>query len=319
MIIQDENLELRFLSEIFMLKDRGKEFHWDDTRLLRALELSIKLIKVLASIHDLGVVHGSLRPNTISESLFSEVHVHDLSAAFHIDKDLEILPIRERGMHEESLHYLAPECTGRISKSVDYRSDYYAVGATLFEIFTGHPPFADTVDPLDTIHAHIARRPPAINAIDDTIPQPLALIVAKLLEKSPEARYQTSQGLIGDLERVASLVRQRGKGDSTQMQGMDFTVGAVDSAAHFQLPAAWRMYGRDEPVKQLVTSYERVKAKTEADIKQNEVVVVKGTSGVGKSTLVEPLRKSLAQAKGFYTSVKFGMSRTNILSYIGIC
>ncbi|ORY92797.1 hypothetical protein BCR35DRAFT_311761 [Leucosporidium creatinivorum] len=217
LILADDDLFA--FSERFLPSTRPPAPNWTDpSTLLTTLDLTIKLIRLLSSLHSLHIVHGSLRPTTISTSIFNEVHVHDFSCAFRTagvgglgegEAGEGSAPIRERGMKEESLPYLAPECSGRVGKSADYRSDYYAIGATLFEILTGRPPFAEAEDALEIIHAHIARRPVMVDSLDESVPRELGLVVAKLLEKSPEERYQTSQGLIVDLEMVATLVRQR--------------------------------------------------------------------------------------------------------------
>lgn len=315
MVIQDDAL-IAF-SERFL--PRLPATLWTPPALTEMLSFTIALLRILYSLHSLGIVHGSLRPTTISTSIFEEVHVHDFSCAFRTSiGGAEEGPIRERGMREESLPYLAPECTGRVGKTADYRSDFYSVGATLFEILVGHPPFADADDPLEIIHAHIARRPPLVDTIDPSIPHELALIVAKLLEKSPDERYQTSQGLIVDLQKVSDLVRgcaATSRGDtshqsnsssaSARPQPPAFLVGSLDSAAHFSLPPADTMYGREEDVQRLVEAYERVKQGG-----ATEAVVVKGASGIGKTSLVEgSLRARERRGRGYFSSVKFGALR----------
>ncbi|KAM0752526.1 hypothetical protein T439DRAFT_379572 [Meredithblackwellia eburnea MCA 4105] len=328
MIAADDNLKL--LHEIY-LKDRSPAPFWSDTpNLLRTIDLAIKLIRLLASIHNLNIVHGALRPTTISQDVFSEPHIHDFSCAFRAGPDGDSNPIRERGLSEESLHYLSPECTGRVGRGADYRSDYYSLGALLYEVFTGRTPFADShADPMEVIHAHIAKRPPLASTIDSSVPVPLAEVFAKLLEKSPEARYQTSQGLIVDLERIASLIRQSSSasssssvpGDSSSkpsphdhlgpidpaLAAANFVVGSVDEAAHFRLPPRERLFGREQSVKDLLACYRRVET-----LQKPEVVVVQGLSGIGKTSLVEMVRKPVIHAKGFFTGVKFDQIKSPV-------
>lgn len=219
---------------------------------------------------------------------------------------------------------MAPECSGRIGRHADYRSDYYGLGAVLFQILTGRVPFADCgPDPLEIIHAHITKRPPLASTLDESIPLPLAKVVAKLLEKAPEARYQTSQGLIVDLEKITAMIRGTSWSPS-HLGPIDddaFIVGSVDKAAYFRLPPASRLFGREASVHVCFYSQSlfRVKVKclslpqallacyrrVETD-HTSEVVVVTGVSGIGKTSLVETVRKPVVQAKGFFTSVKFG-------------
>lgn len=218
--------------------------------------------------------------------------------------------------------YLSPECSGRMGKSADYRSDYYSIGATMFEVFVvragfrsrccegfdvrssqGHTPFHDVFDPLEIIHAHIARRPLLASHYDPSIPEPLALIIAKLLEKSPDARYQTSQGLILDLEKVVELVRQRSGATASMFSSMEesFVVGSIDEAAYFRLPPSSRLFGREDSIEELLASYARVERSS-----RPEIVIIKGQSGIGKSSLVETVRNPVLRSRGCYALVKFG-------------
>ncbi|GAA6001160.1 hypothetical protein JCM10207_007438 [Rhodosporidiobolus poonsookiae] len=343
MIVANEDMKL--WSELYSIRTRPPLPFWQDgPSLIRAIDDAISLVRLMASIHKAGIVHNSIRPTTVSKSFFNEVHLHDFSCAFHligVSGDLvgESGPIRERGMKEESLPYLAPECSGRVGRTADHRSDYYALGATLFEIFTGRVPFAESLDPLEIVHAHIAKRPPLMSTIDPSVPHALSLIVAKLLEKSPDARYQTSQGLIVDLERARDLIPTpqtpgidapgrrnslfdpaTGRsvspsstvstlGTTTALGGVgeDFVVGSIDEVAYFRLPPANQLFGRDESIRLLREGFERVKATNKP-----AVAVVKGSSGIGKTTLIETLRAPAAQSRGHYTSVKFDQIKSPV-------
>ncbi|GAA5822059.1 hypothetical protein JCM3770_002264, partial [Rhodotorula araucariae] len=339
MVVANEDLYNWY--ELYNLGNRPPPPYWHDPQsLVRAIENAIKLVRLVASVHKVGIVHGSIRPMTISNSVFGEVHLHDFSCAFQFvgaATEGDALPIRERGMKEESLPYLAPECSGRVGKTADYRSDYYSLGATLFEVFTGQVPFVDAVDPLEVVHAHIARRPVLMSNIDPSVPHALSLIIAKLLEKSPDARYQTSQGLIVDLERVRDLTAtipgatsnsgtgagtSAGTGRSPQTStlsplsvtttrlgsiGADFVPGSLDEAAYFRLPPASKLFGREDSTRQLRDSFDRVKTSN-----HSAVVVVKGGSGIGKTSLIETLRTPAVQSRGHFTNVKFDQIKSPV-------
>ncbi|GAA5970007.1 hypothetical protein JCM11641_000231 [Rhodosporidiobolus odoratus] len=338
------NDDFKFWAEAYSLHDRPSPPFWNDGHsLIRAIDNAIRLVRLVASIHKAGVVHNSIRPTTVSNSLFNEVHLHDFSCAFHTSSAIaeasETTPIRERGMKEESLPYLAPECTGRVGEVAGPRSDFYSIGAALYEVFTGRTPFADALDPLEIVHAHCTRRPPLMTAIDPSVPHALSLIVAKLLEKSPEARYATSQGLIVDLERVRDLVstattpgllerrvsfapgssplaRSPSPAASTAgtadtqlgLAGADgFVVGSFDEAAYFRLPPASQLFGREESIKALRASFEMVKEKNKP-----AVVVVKGHSGIGKTSLIDTLRVPVAENRAYFTTVKFDQIKSPV-------
>lgn len=306
--------DLTFWAETY-LRNRHGVPHWIRLdALLDAIDRAIGLVRLLNSVHAVGLVHGSIRPTTISTSPAGEVFLHDFSCAFTPSVTLEngeTAPTRERGMKEESLPYLAPESSGRVGNLADYRSDYYSVGCVLYEIFAGPVPFADAYDPLEILHAHIARRPSLMSTIDPSIPHGLSLIVAKLLEKNLEARYQTGEGLIVDLERIAALVRSScadlpSTVDISQAMGRvgdDFLPGVIDEIAHFRLPPATQLFGREEHERQLRASFELVKQEN-----RSAVVIVKGSSGVGKTSLIETLRAPAVACRGHYTTSKFGES-----------
>ncbi|KAK4047734.1 hypothetical protein OIV83_005242 [Microbotryomycetes sp. JL201] len=311
------------LQEIY-LSDSGRALRrFDNAANLSAmLQTTINIVRALGQLHISNIVHSSVRPINIyvSPQKASKVELLDFSCAFGAGIDGGHLPSRERGINDPSLPYLAPECLGRVSKTVDHRSDLYSIGVTMFELFTGQMPFASVAkDPLEIIHAHATKRPAAMNTLDAHIPVELAQIVAKLLEKTPDARYQTVQGLIFDLEQVLELVRR----PKTAVSDTDdsalsivssshptFIIGNVDEAAHFRLPPASRMYGRDREISALRQRYEEVKLNN-----VREVIVIKGNSGIGKSSLVDTLRSPVIKAHGFYTAVKFDQIKSPVPFY----
>ncbi|GAA5931685.1 uncharacterized protein JCM15063_001537 [Sporobolomyces koalae] len=330
--------DLKTWAELFKIWDRGLPPHWSNPQeLVKMLDSAIRLVTLVASVHAQRYVHNSIRPSTVTVSMFAEVYLHDFSCAFATGgPDGESAPIRERGMKEESLPYLAPECSGRVGRSADYRSDYYSIGATLFEVFTGQTPFPNSKDPLEIVHAHITKRPPLMDSIDHSIPHSLALIVAKLLEKSPDARYQTAQGLTFDLEQVKEAVKAAAPGSPLPLNwplsprsttstatippsspgifpfnlppsSSDFAVGAVDDSASFKMPPASTLFGRQESVRKLRESFERV-----ARTNKPAVVIIKGHSGVGKTSLVETLRTPTLQGQGHFTNVKFDQIKSPV-------
>ena len=92
-----------------------------------------------------------------------------------------------------TLAYMAPEQTGRMNRSVNSRSDLYALGVTFYQMLTGVLPFA-AGDPMEWVHCHLARKPMPPNERLTEAPGVLSAIIMKLLAKTAEERYQTAAG-----------------------------------------------------------------------------------------------------------------------------
>jgi len=137
-----------------------------------------------------------------------------------------------------TLLYLAPEATGRTGRPVDQRADLYALGATLYELATGAPPFG-TGHPLRLIHDHLARVPAPPAKANRILPAPLSEIIMHLLEKEPDNRYQTADGLVYDLEQLQDV--------QEHPAAAVFGVGEHDVPVRLLPPS--RLAGRDDDVR----------------------------------------------------------------------
>src|SRR5246127_5506159 len=94
---------------------------------------------------------------------------------------------------------MAPEQTGRMNRSIDARSDLYALGVTLYQMLTGVLPFT-AADPIEWVHCHIARPPVPPSERLKNLPGSVSAIIMKLLAKTAEERYQTAAGVERDLQ-----------------------------------------------------------------------------------------------------------------------
>ncbi|MBS1786376.1 MAG: sigma 54-interacting transcriptional regulator [Acidobacteria bacterium] len=198
-----------------------------------------------------------------------------------------------------SLAYLSPEQTGRMNRSVDYRSDFYLLGVVFYELLTGAPPFVSE-DSLELIHWHIAKTPPAPAELDAKIPEPVSQIVMKLLAKTAEDRYQSLAGLNADLDRCAEEWAKRQTVSS-------FSLGEHDVSDRLMI--SQRLYGREPEVEKLLQGFEDA---CERRAEAGAMLLVTGYSGIGKTSLIQELYKPIVQQKGYFISGKFDqVVRTN--------
>jgi PAS domain S-box-containing protein len=189
-----------------------------------------------------------------------------------------------------TLAYMAPEQTGRMNRSVDSRSDLYALGVTFYEMLTGQLPFT-AADPMEWVHCHIARQPVPPTEQVAGVPGPLAAIVMKLLAKTAEERYQTAAGVTADLRRCQA------EWEATGRIG-PFPLGTHDASDRLLIPE--KLYGREREIDALIAAFGRVVAQG-----TTQLVLVSGYSGIGKSSVVNELHKVLVPPRGLFASGKF--------------
>jgi signal transduction histidine kinase len=245
---------------------------------------ALQLARAIAELHRREVIHRDLTPANVVVAADGTPTLVDFALATSV---AEIRP--EFTHHNEipgTLAYLAPEQTGRTGRAVDQRADLYALGAVLYELGTGEPPFG-VGDPLRLIHDHLARVPTSPADVNHDIPEPLAKIILHLLEKEPDNRYQSADGLVHDLERL---------GDTRAGHG-EFRVGERDFPVRLLPPS--RLVGRNAQVAALKEAFAKALAGRCAG------VLVSGTPGVGKTALVDELRGVVAANDGWFVAGKF--------------
>jgi diguanylate cyclase (GGDEF)-like protein len=254
------------------------------------VEVAVRLAAVVAEVHRRGVIHKDINPANVLYGADGEVHL--------IDFDLATTSAEERpGFGHQSQiagtpAYLAPEQTGRTGWPVDKRADLYGVGATLYELATGQPPFGRG-DLARLVHDHLARLPVSPTEVNPAVPEGLARIILRLLEKEPDRRYQSADGLLHDLVRLrAGLAR----GD-----GGVFPLGERDFPVRLTPPS--RLVGRDAEVEALRT------ALRQAIAGHCRGLLVTGAPGIGKTALIDELRASVTAAGGWFVTGKFDQYR----------
>lgn len=257
------------------------------------LRLAIQCADALDAIHSRKVIHKDLNPsNIVWNSQSGALKLID----FGISTRLRERPsLGTSAVIEGTLGYVSPEQTGRMNRLLDYRSDYYSLGVTLYELLTGHLPF-ESKDPLELVHAHIARTPTPPHSLVSDVPQQLSKIILKLMAKTASQRYQSAAGLKADLQECLNRLDD---GDIAE-----FELAQHDFQTALQIPQ--KLYGRASEMAALEASLRRITAGP------CEFVVVKGYSGVGKTSVVHELHKSIGTSRGTFLAGKFDQFKRGI-------
>jgi PAS domain S-box-containing protein len=283
-----------------VLEDPGGEFLHrliqGPMEIKQFLRIAIGLSTALGQLHNRSVIHKDLKPSNV---LVDAATGHAWLTGFGIASRLP----RERQSPTPpefiagTLPYMAPEQTGRMNRSIDSRSDLYALGVTLYEMLTSSLPFTAS-DPMEWVHCHVARQPiPPAERVPN-VPGPVSDIVMKLLAKTAEERYQTAVSLGRDLRR--SLYEWE-----TQHRIDEFPLGEQDIPDHFLIPE--KLYGRESEIETLLAAFDRVIVSG-----QPELVLVAGYSGIGKSSVINELHKPLVPPRGLFASGKFDQYNRDI-------
>ncbi len=249
--------------------------------LQEAVTIARAIASALGDIHSRRIVHRNINPANILYNRNTRVlKLIDFNIATVFTEDA--IPAEINNTLEGTLTYLSPEQTGRMNRSVDYRTDFYSLGATLYHLVTGIPPFAEH-DPMELIHCHIARHPPSPRSRNPLIPMALSEIILKLMAKMPEDRYQSAWSVQQDLERCLELMQQ------PRIEA-DFEVALDDIAEHLNIPE--KLLEREDALQQMREALESARQGG------TETIICTGEAGVGKSALIQEIEKDVLEAGG---------------------
>ncbi|CAH1219731.1 Adaptive-response sensory-kinase SasA [Paenibacillus allorhizoplanae] len=258
------------------------------------LQAAIQLTKIIGEVHQRYIIHKDIKPSNIIMNREKQImKLGDFSISSVTRERQEMLdPL----LLEGTLSYMSPEQTGRMNRIIDYRTDYYSVGVTFYEMITGRLPF-QTEDPLELLHCHFAVTPIPPDRVRIGIPKALSEIIMKLLSKDAEDRYQSAYGIIQDLEQVLLSIRS---GEDLH----NFRVGHYDMTDMFQIPQG--LYGRNSEINKLLHVYTNVVHGSA------EVVWVTGDSGYGKSFLIAEAMKTIMKDVGWFLSGRFEPNKHHV-------
>lgn len=275
-------------------------------------ELAIRISESLATVHARHVMHKDINPSNI-------VWNPETGQLKLIDFGISTTLSREQpdaggaDMLEGTPAYISPEQTGRMNRAIDYRTDLYSLGATLYEMLTGKKPF-ECHEMLEWVHAHIARTPVPPHQVLETshvglpddfhIPPILSVIILTLMKKNADERYQSASGLKTDLQKCLEQLQQNGN-------IVSFDPRQRDLSDRLHIPQ--KLYGRKDDIQHLLQAFERVAtvSNEEEKHKQSELLLITGPAGIGKTSLISEIRRPVIQKHGYFIAGKFDQFSRN--------
>ncbi|MEG4456174.1 AAA family ATPase [Microcoleus sp. N9_A1] len=259
------------------------------------LQMAIDISNTLDILCRHRIIHKDIKPaNILINPQTKQVKLIDFSIASLLPRETQTLI--NPNVLEGTLGYLSPEQTGRMNRGIDYRTDFYSLGVTFYELLAGELPF-QSHDAMELVHSHIAKQPPSLHEIKPEIPPVLSEIVSKLMAKNAEDRYQSALGLKFDLEFCLRQLQESGK-----IEG--FEIAQRDLCDRFIIPD--RLYGRETEVETLLQAFERV------SLGATEMMLVAGFSGIGKTAIVNEVHKPIVRQRGYFIKGKFDQFNRNI-------
>ena len=257
------------------------------------LQIAIALCNILDILYRDRIIHKDIKPaNILINPETKQVKLIDFSIASLLPRETQTLI--SPNVLEGTLAYISPEQTGRMNRGIDYRTDFYSLGVTFYELLTGKLPF-ESKDMMELVHCHIAKLPAPLEPFK--IPKSISDIVMKLMAKNAEERYQSALGLKYDLENCLTQLQSTGKIES-------FSIAQRDVCDRFIIPD--QLYGRETEVEILLQAFERV------SLGATEMMLVAGFSGIGKTVVVNEVHKPIVRQRGYFIKGKFDQFQKNI-------
>ncbi|OLP18053.1 serine/threonine protein kinase [Leptolyngbya sp. 'hensonii'] len=263
--------------------------------LLTFLNISLQIATILDGLYHQRVIHKDIKPaNLLIHPVTHQVKLIDFSISSLLSRETQ--EVQTANALEGTLAYLSPEQTGRMNRGIDYRSDFYSLGVTFYELLTGQLPFTSH-DPMELVHCHLARQPMPVEHLNPALPTALAEIIRRLMAKNAEDRYQSASGLHHDLEQCLIQLQTTG-------QIAPFELGQQDLCDRFLIPE--KLYGRQTEVAGLLQAFDRV------SLGATEMVLVAGFSGIGKTAVVNEVHKPIVKQRGYFIKGKYDQFQRDI-------
>jgi predicted ATPase/signal transduction histidine kinase len=300
LIVQIYSLETLQNGYMLVMEDFGGislKNYFDNyiTSLQEFLQIAVALCNTLDILYRERIIHKDIKPsNILINPETKQVKLIDFSIASLLPRETQTLV--NPNVLEGTLAYISPEQTGRMNRGIDYRTDFYSLGVTFYELLTGELPFASN-DPMELVHYHLAQTSPLVHEINCEIPAVISRIISKLMAKNAEDRYQSALGLKYDLENCLAQLQKTGSIES-------FEIATRDVCDRFLIPD--KIYGRETEVETLLQAFDRVSHGA------TEMMLVAGFSGIGKTAVVNEVHKPIVRQHGYFIKGKYDQFKRNI-------
>lgn len=248
----------------------------DFTQLIKYLE---KIVQLMAALHHCELGTGMLTEGRLWQDDSGNLRV----LGFHLIRpSLEVPNVSL--LSKEDLLYLPPEYSEQFKFAPDHRADFYSLGILLYKWLSGHFPFSGS-DGMEIIHQHLSKKPRLLRDYNEQVPPMLERIVMALLEKDPDNRYQSADGILEDVHKLLAS------------DELVFSLSLSYSPGILKIKN--KLYGRDRELGLLSASYQKAKEG------QQSLVLISGYSGVGKTALVSAFEEGIPDEAHFFLSGKF--------------
>ncbi|MFK8185483.1 MAG: AAA family ATPase [Phormidesmis sp.] len=276
-------------------KDKPEKLGNSVPGLISFFQIVVQVAEALETLSRARIIHKDIKPaNILINPNSRQVKLIDFSIASTLPRETQ--EIQNPDILEGTLAYLSPEQTGRMNRGIDYRSDFYAFGVTCYKLLTQKLPFSSD-DPMDVVHAHLARQPLPPHQHCEGLPEIGSDIVLKLMAKNAEARYQSAFGIKHDLQKCLHDLKELGRIEP-------FKLGTEDVSDRFLL--SQKLYGRQTEIAHLLAAFERISDGN------TELMLVAGTSGIGKTAIINEVHKPIARQHGYFIQGKYDQLQHNV-------